>query len=131
MERSLLALLAAHLPLVTRVLEEDGHSATSILNTDVLHPVDAYNLVKRLARSWPRVKEELEREEGVGEEALGKVALAMEGFPSWEGSRVAAALGLLNIQLYYDLEPGELGAGRLVEPSTGRLFQVGRPHRGG
>ena len=35
-------------------LAEDGFSLESVLGSDVLHPVDSYNLVKRTARTWPR-----------------------------------------------------------------------------
>ena len=42
--------------IVTNILEAEGFTIPAIHNSDVRHPVDAYNLIKRLGRIWPKVK---------------------------------------------------------------------------
>ena len=34
-----------------------GFTVAAIHNSDVLHPIDGYNLIKRMGRVWPRVQE--------------------------------------------------------------------------
>ena len=41
--------------IATKVLEAEGFTTAAILNSDVRHPIDAYNLIKRLGRIWPKV----------------------------------------------------------------------------
>ena len=106
-----------------RVFAEDGFTVEAVLHSDVLHPVDSYNLIKRTARSWPRVFAQLSLEEGEGrlrtavEEARGQ-------FPSWETSRVAVALGILNIHVYYRLDPADLVLGRLTDSLRNVTYQA-------
>ena len=41
--------------IATKILEAEGFTTAAILNSDVRHPIDAYNLIKRLGRIWPKV----------------------------------------------------------------------------
>ena len=41
------------------ILEAEGFTIAAIHNSDVLHPVDGYNLIKRLGRVWPKVQKEM------------------------------------------------------------------------
>ena len=61
-EKGLLSLLSEHeeiFSIAKFVLEEENFNLSSIYNSDVLHPIDAYNLIKRLGRAWPKVLEAL------------------------------------------------------------------------
>ena len=61
-EKGLLSLLSEHkdiFSIATFVLEEENFNISTIYNSDVLHPIDAYNLIKRLGRAWPKVLEAL------------------------------------------------------------------------
>ena len=58
-ETALLDSLSEHKDIseiVTNILEAEGFTIPAIHNSDVRHPVDAYNLIKRLGRIWPKVK---------------------------------------------------------------------------
>ena len=58
-ETALLDFLSEHediSEIVTNILEAEGFTIPAIHNSDVRHPVDAYNLIKRLGRIWPKVK---------------------------------------------------------------------------
>ena len=79
-------------------LAEDGFSLENVVLSDVLHPVDSYNLVKRTARTWPKI---FTRLPSLEEELQSAVETARSQFPAWQISRVAAGLGLLNIHVYY------------------------------
>ena len=41
------------------ILEAEGFTIAAIHNSDVLHPVDGYNLIKRLGRVWPKVQKKM------------------------------------------------------------------------
>ena len=41
------------------ILEAEGFTIAAIHNSDVLHPVDGYNQIKRLGRVWPKVQKEM------------------------------------------------------------------------
>ena len=61
-EKGLLSLLSEHeeiFSIAKYVLEEENFNISTIYNSDVLHPIDAYNLIKRLGRAWPKVLEAL------------------------------------------------------------------------
>ena len=61
-EKGLLSLLSEHkdiFSIAKLVLEEENFNISTIYNSDVLHPIDAYNLIKRLGRAWPKVLEAL------------------------------------------------------------------------
>ena len=61
-EKGLLSLLSEHkdiFSIAKFVLEEENFNISTIYNSDVLHPIDEYNLVKRLGRAWPKVLEAL------------------------------------------------------------------------
>ena len=61
-EKGLLSLLSEHkdiFSIAKFVLEEENFNISTIYNSDVLHPIDAYNLIKRLGRAWPKVLEAL------------------------------------------------------------------------
>ena len=94
------------------VLAEDGFSLSSVINSDVLHPVDSYNLIKRTARTWTRIFSKLTN---LGGELGSRLEAARSQFPTWENIRVATALGLLNVHVYYRLEPADLVAGTLTD----------------
>ena len=98
------------------ILEAEGFTITAIHNSDVLHPVDGYNLIKRLGRVWPKVQKEMKLrddkdwqgadnvnqedivnkvdkgKEGVGvsvsRRLVRQLETALEQFPSWEENRV-------------------------------------------
>ena len=83
---------------VRRVLAEDGYTLEAVLGSDVLHPVDSYNLIKRTARTWRKILASLSLSE---ETVRTAVEEARTNFPLWERSRVPVALGILNIHVYY------------------------------
>ena len=99
-ETALLGLLAEHekiSEIVTRILEAEGFTIASIHTSDVRHPVDGYNLIKRLGLVWPKVADALklsvaESSEGlegaVGRKVMRQLEKALEQFPSWEENRV-------------------------------------------
>ena len=35
--------------------EADGYSVSAVKESDILNPIDSYNLIKRTARTWNRV----------------------------------------------------------------------------
>ena len=115
-------------------LAEDGFTLESVVLSDVLHPVDSYNLVKRTARTWPRIFTALPPLEDNLQSAL---ETARSQFPAWETSRVAAALGLLNIHVFYRLDPAQLargrvqGAGTRARLSSGHLMDIARSRYSG
>ena len=53
---------------LTETLAEDGYSLDSVLSSDVLNPVDSYNLVKRTSRTWPRILRRLQKKEAEPEQ---------------------------------------------------------------
>ena len=55
---------------------------------------------------------------------LEEIDSILAEFPSWSSSRKSCGLGLLNIQLYYDLEPRDLVQGLLRDPRTQATFQA-------
>ena len=99
-ERVLLDSLAEHekiSEIATRVLEAEGFTIASIHNSDVRHPVDGYNLIKRLGLVWPKVADALKLsvaeswkgfEGAVGRKVMRQLEKALEQFPSWEENRV-------------------------------------------
>ena len=59
-EKALLTLLSEYEEMSTiarEILEAEGFTVAAISNSDVLHPIDGYNLIKRLGRTWPKVQE--------------------------------------------------------------------------
>ena len=99
-ETTILGLLAEHdeiSEIATRVLEAEGFTIASIHNSDVRHPVDGYNLIKRLGLVWPKVADALKLpvakkwdglEGSVGRKVMRQLERALEQFPSWEENRV-------------------------------------------
>ena len=80
----------------TKVLEEvfesDGYSLQSVLDSDVLNPVDSYNLIKRTARTWLKVKEAInniaaDKNDDEGRRFSSHLHSVLETFPSWEKNR--------------------------------------------
>ena len=88
----------------------DGYDFESVKHSDILHPVDSYNLIKRTARTWKRIGALINNE---NEQLRSTVLETIKSFPEWETSRFAIALGILNIQKYYDLKPEDLVNGIL------------------
>ena len=98
------------------ILEAEGFTIAAVHNSDVLHPVDGYNLIKRLGRVWPKVQKKMKLrddkdwqgadnvnqedivnkvdkgKEGVGvsvsRRLVRQLGTALEQFPSWEENRV-------------------------------------------
>ena len=98
------------------ILEAEGFTIAAVHNSDVLHPVDGYNLIKRLGRVWPKVQKKMKLrddkdwqgadnvnqedivnkvdkgKEGVGvsvsRRLVRQLETALEQFPSWEENRV-------------------------------------------
>ena len=80
----------------TNVLEgafqSDGYSLQSVLDSDVLNPIDSYNLIKRTGRTWIKVEDALQafhKNSKASEEEtfLRQLQIAVEKFPSWEQNR--------------------------------------------
>ena len=73
------------------VLESDGYRIQSVLNSDILNPVDSYNLIKRTARTWPKVKDALNasdvEKENEEKRFSSQLQSVLETFPSWEKNR--------------------------------------------
>merc|ERR1711953_1424925 len=59
----------------------------------------------------------------VSSRLVRQLETALKQFPSWEENRVSCALGLLNIQLYYGLEPKDLILGEIKDPTSGEIFK--------
>ena len=99
---------------VFKVIQEefllDEYNLESVKHSDIHHPVDSYNLIKRTARTWKRIGTKLRMK---NDQLRTTVLETVETFPNWETSRHAVALGLLNIYKYYDLEPEDLVNGIL------------------
>jgi len=114
--------------ILEEVFESDGYSLQSVLDSDVLNPVDSYNLIKRTARTWLKAKDaiiniEIEDEKDDEERNfLSHLHSVLETFPSWEKNRQGCALGLLNIQQYYGLAPDQMAKGLVEDPATGQQF---------
>ena len=78
------------------VFESDGYSLRSVLDSDVLNPVDSYNLIKRTARTWLKVKDALiniaveDESDDEGRSFLSHLHSVLETFPSWEKNRCFA-----------------------------------------
>ena len=99
-ETGLLGLLAEHKKLfdiATKLLEAEGFTVASIHNSDVRHPVDGFNLIKRLGLVWPKVVDALklpvaENWEGlegaVGRKVMRQLEREVDRFPSWEENQV-------------------------------------------
>ena len=100
--------------IVIDTLKEDGYTIENILQSDVYNPVDSYNLIKRTSRTWTRIRKAFE-EKKIDDRLIKLVDEKIEDFPNWEHSRIASALGLLNVQLYYDLEPEDLLYGKVID----------------
>ena len=112
-ETHLLEMLHSDEKLFNVIKEEfssDGFDLESVKHSDILHPVDRYNLIKRTARTWKRIGPRLNIED---EKLRTNVLETIKSFPNWETSRFAVALGLLNIHRYYELEPLDLVNGIL------------------
>ena len=61
-ELRLLARLQRDQQLMRTVTEEfaaDGFSLEAVTTSDILHPIDSYNLIKRTARTWARIVERI------------------------------------------------------------------------
>ena len=90
---------------VNTMLKEDGYNIAMVEETDVLNPIDSYNLIKKTSRTWIKVKDALLKKGNIDKVHSDTIKDIMSRFPSWENNRIASALGLLNIQLYYELDP--------------------------
>ena len=78
--------------LLEEVFESDEYSVQSVLDSDMLNPIDSYNLIKRTARTWPKVKDALDatadgEKENEGEIFSRHLHSVLETFPSWETNR--------------------------------------------
>ena len=98
------------------ILEAEGFTVAAISNSDVLHPIDGYNLIKRLGRVWPKVQEvmkllidkdrqemdnvknvdkmdKVDKDKGgvdvsVSSRLVRQLGTTLEQFPPWEENRV-------------------------------------------
>ena len=112
-ETQLLEMLHSDEKIFNVIKEEfssDEFDLESVKDSDILHPVDSYNLIKRTARTWKRIGQKLKIE---NEQLRTTVLETIKSFPNWDTSRFAVALGLLNIHKYYELEPLDLVNGIL------------------
>ena len=94
-ELALLELLSEHeeiFEIVSRILEAEGFTIGTIQLSDVRHPVDGYNLIKRLGRVWPKVREVFAGWESpvriLGRKMIHHLQKTLDRFPSWEENRV-------------------------------------------
>ena len=108
---------------VTEEFTNDGFSLESVIQSDILHPIDSYNLIKRTARTWARIVEKMDLSL-VDADKKAVILSLTSTFPSWERSRQAVALGILNIHKYYDLEPGDLVQGVLHDAYRNITYQA-------
>ena len=74
------------------VFQSDGYSLQSVLDSDVLNPIDGFNLIKRTARTWIKVEYTLQAfhknsKASEKETFLRQLQIAVEKFPSWEQNR--------------------------------------------
>ena len=72
--------------------QSDAYSLQSVLDSDVLNPIDSYNLMKRTPRTWIKVKYALQafhkNSKATDEKTfLRQLQIAVEKFPSWEQNR--------------------------------------------
>ena len=96
------------LSILEREFEADGYNILAVKKSDILNPIDSYNLIKRTSRTWRRVAKLTNFSDKETEEDFKTV---VEQFPSWERSRIGVALGILNIHQYYELDPSDLVQG--------------------
>ena len=94
-ELALLELLSEHeeiFEIVSRILEAEGFTIGTIQLSDVRHPVDGYNLIKRLGRVWPKVREVFAGWVSPGRilvrKMIHQLQKTLDQFPSWEENRV-------------------------------------------
>ena len=94
-ELALLELLSEHeeiFEIVSQILEMEGFTIGRIQLSDVRHPVDGYNLIKRLGRVWPKVREVFAVWESPGrilvQKMIHNLQKTLDQFPSWEENRV-------------------------------------------
>ena len=118
-EKALLSLLSEYEEMSTiarEILEAEGFTVAAISNSDVLHPIDGYNLIKRLGRVWPKVQEamkllvdkdrqemdnvknvdkmdKVDKDKGgvdvsVSSRLVRQLGTTLEQFPPWEENRV-------------------------------------------
>ena len=69
-----------------------NYGLQSVLDSDVLNPVDSYNLIKRTARTWLKVKDALiniatDEKDDEGRSFSSHLHSVLETFPSWEKNR--------------------------------------------
>ena len=88
--------------------EVDGYNILAVKESDILNPIDSYNLIKRTSRTWARVAKLLNFSDTKIEKEFKTV---ISQFPSWDRSRIGVALGILNIHRYYDLDTRDLVQG--------------------
>ena len=71
-----------------------------------------------------KVKDELLEKESIDEVHSDVIKDRLSRSPSWENNRIASALGLLNIQLYYELYPAEIMEGILRDKLRQKTYQA-------
>ena len=76
--------------LLEEVFESDGYSVRSVLDLDVLNPVDSYSLIKRTARTWPKVEIAFNATTEKENSFSGHLHSVLQTFPSWEKNRCFA-----------------------------------------
>lgn len=99
------------------LLGPDGYSLKNIEETNIKHPIDNYNLLKRTARTWRKIKDTVDSEQ------VKELIENIDGhLPQWDNCRVFAPLGLLLLQYYHDTDPKEMVAGTIT--FEGKVYQA-------
>ena len=133
-EKALLSLLSEYeemSSIAREILEAEGFTVAAIHNSDVLHPIDGYNLIKRMGRVWPRVQEAMkllvdkDRQEmdnvknvdnldkvdkdkigvdvSVSSRLVRQLGTALKQFPSWDENRVCFQIFEINVEDHYSI----------------------------
>lgn len=85
----------------------------------VYHPINAFNLLKRTASYWPCLLENV-----TSPTIDDFIEENMTQFPLLDDFLYGGCVGLVNIELYYDLTVLDLARGKVTDPSTGKIHQA-------
>lgn len=100
--------------IVAEEFDKDGYTHEMVIKSDILHPVDSYNVIKRTSRTWKRI---IARVENI--EKTPDLTQKLEKFSKhcldWDKSRIAVAMGILHVHQFYDLDTADLVKGVLKD----------------
>ena len=87
----------------------------------VMHPINAFNLLKRTTTFWPKIFENTSSM-ALEEEVESKLSL----FPAVDDFHYGACVGLVNIELHYSQTNSiwNLSQGKVTDPHTQKSFQA-------